>query len=418
MKIRNLLSAAGIAAMALSAGQAFAQSVELSFWSWRVEDKAFYDDIAKDYAAKTGVKVTFTPYKNTEYPTVLSAALAGGGGPDIIHARAYGALATLADAGYFLPLTKENVPNIVNFSDQLLAGAKGRTPPHNANIYGVPFATQALGIYYNKSVLKSAGIETLPKTWDEFKALCKTLKDKNIACLSNGSNDVPGLEQMFGVIGPNFYGGTAFFNDVIAGKKKFTDPAFVQAIAETAAMKDFLPRNHQGVGENEARTLFANGLAAFYMSGTWNIDTIRTLNAKADFGIMAAPPLKADGAAYVSNFADGNYAVNAKTKHAKAAADFVNYLASKEYGRRFTDTLKQSSAITGVAPSEPLLVALGEQASKNGTPFLMLVGFRYQNPNGSVMLRDGIQKIIQGGTTPEALAQEIQTGIATWHKFQ
>jgi raffinose/stachyose/melibiose transport system substrate-binding protein len=48
----------------------------------------------------------------------------------------------------------------------------------------------------------------------------------------------------------------------------------------------------------------------------------------------------------------------------------------------------------------------------------MLVGFRYANPNGSVMLRDGIQKIIQGQTTPEALAQDIQTGLATWHKFQ
>lgn len=416
--IKKLLSAAGIAAMALSAGQAFAQSVELSFWSWRVEDKAFYDDIAKDYAAKTGVKVTFTPYKNTEYPTVLSAALAGGGGPDIIHARAYGALATLADAGYFMPLTKDSVPNLANFSEQLLAGAKGRTPPHNANIYGVPFATQSVGAFYNKTVLKNAGVDALPKTWDEFKSLCNALKAKNIACLANGSNDVPGLEQMFGVIGPNFYGGTAFFEDVVAGKKKFTDPAFVKAIAETAAMKDFLPRNHQGVGENEARTIFANGQAAFFLAGVWNIEAIRTLNPKAEFDIMAAPPLAAGGAAFVSTFADGNYAVNAKTKHAKAATDFVNFLGSKEYARQFTDKLKQTSAVTGVAPSEPLLIALNEQAAKNGTPFIMLVGFRYQNPNGSVMLRDGIQKIIQGGTTPEALAQEIQTGLATWHKFQ
>ena len=46
----------------------------------------------------------------------------------------------------------------------------------------------------------------------------------------------------------------------------------------------------------------------------------------------------------------------------------------------------------------------------------MLVGFRYQNPNGSVMLRDGMQKVIQGQGTPASLAGEIQTGLATWHK--
>jgi raffinose/stachyose/melibiose transport system substrate-binding protein len=359
MAIKNMLSAAGIAAIALSAGQGFAQTVELSFWSWRVEDKAFYDDIAKDYATKTGVKIVFTPYKNTEYPTVLSAALAGGGGPDIIHARAYGALATLADAGYLLPLTKDNVPNLVNFTDQLLAGAKGRAAPHNANVYGAPFATQALGIYYNNTVLKNAGILALPKTWDEFKNTCKALKDKNIACLSNGSNDVPGLEQMFGVIGPNFYGGTSFFDAVIAGTKKFTDPAFVQAISETAAMKDYLPRNHQGVGENEARTIFANGLAAFYMSGTWNIDTIRTLNAKVDFGIMPAPPLKADSPAYVSNFADGNYTINAKTKNPKAALDFINYLGCAEtklggFGDRALRTVAGLAQRTGGEKRHPL----------------------------------------------------------------
>jgi raffinose/stachyose/melibiose transport system substrate-binding protein len=45
----------------------------------------------------------------------------------------------------------------------------------------------------------------------------------------------------------------------------------------------------------------------------------------------------------------------------------------------------------------------------------MLVGFRYQNPNGSVMLRDGIQKIMQGQGTPTTLASDIQTGLSSWY---
>jgi raffinose/stachyose/melibiose transport system substrate-binding protein len=54
--------------------------------------------------------------------------------------------------------------------------------------------------------------------------------------------------------------------------------------------------------------------------------------------------------------------------------------------------------------------------AKSGTPFLMLVGFRYENPNGSVLLRDGLQKLMQGQGTATTLAADIQAGLATWHK--
>lgn len=400
----------------LAGASSLSYATDLSFWSWRVEDKAFYDTIAKEYKAVSGDDVKFTPYKNTEYPTVLSAALAAGSGPDIIHTRAYGGLAALADADYLLAVNKGNVPNLAGFSDGVMLGAIGRKPPHDKNSYGVPFATQSLGIFYNKQVLAKAGITGLPKTWDEFKAICKALKEKKVTCIANGGKDTPGLEQMFGVMGPNFYGGTAFYNSVMAGNKNFTDPGFVKAIEEAVALKDYFPPNQLGVGENESRTLFASDMAAFYFTGTWNIDTIKDLNPKADFDIMPAPPLVAGGPTYVATFADGNYSINAKTAKRDAALKFLNFLASKEYGQKFTVELKQMSAVPGTKAADPILAAFGEQAARHGTPFLMLVGFRYQNPNGSVMLRDGIQKVMQGQGTPASLAADIQAGLATWHK--
>ena len=402
-------------ALAVCAGSA-SYATELSFWSWRVEDKAFYDTIAKDYKAISGDDVKFQAYKNTEYPTVLAAALAAGGGPDIIHTRAYGGLAALADADYLLAVNKGNVPNLAAFGDGVMLGAMGRKPPHDKNTYGVPFATQALGIFYNKQVLAKAGITAMPKTWDEFKNICKTLKEKKVACIANGSGDAPGLEQMFGVIGPNFYGGTAYFNSVVNGSKNFTDPGFIKAIEEVVSFKEYMPQNQMSVGENESRTLFATGMAAYYFTGTWNIDTIKELNPKAEFDIMPAPPVTVGGPVFVPTFADGNYSINAKSPKRDAALKFLNYLASKEFGQRFTTELRQQSAVPGVKANDPILASFGEQSSRNGTPFLMLVGFRYQNPNGSVMLRDGIQKVIQGTGTPASLASEIQTGLATWHK--
>ena len=94
--MKKTLRSISLAALACTSTLSFA--VDLTFWSWRVEDKDFYDAIAKEYKAISGDDVKFTGYKNTEYPTVLSAALAAGSGPDIIHTRAYGGLAALADA--------------------------------------------------------------------------------------------------------------------------------------------------------------------------------------------------------------------------------------------------------------------------------------------------------------------------------
>jgi len=393
-----------------------AHAADLSFWSWRVEDKVFYEKIAQQYKAKTGDTIKFTAYKNTEYPTVLSAALAGGGGPDIIHARAYGGLSNLADASYLVPLTPAQIPELARMGDNVLAGATGFKPPHDKVLYGVPFATQSLGIYVNKALLVANGITTTPKTWDEFKAMCRQLKAKGVTALANGVKDAPVLEQMFGVVGPGFYGGTPFFKDVMAGRKNFTASEFVRAIEEVVSLREFMPPNALGIAENEARTLFAMGQAAFFMSGTWNIDTIRDLNPKMEFDFMPAPPVKPGAPTWMSTFADGNYAVNASSKNREAAQRFVAYLASKEFGQQFSDELRQISAVPDVVPTDPLLAQISRTSQQQGTPFIMLVGFRYQNPNGSVMLRDGLQKLLQGQGSAQTLANELHTGLSTWHR--
>lgn len=406
----------GLGCALLAAACHVGNATELTFWSWRVEDKAFYDQVAKNYKKISGDDVKFTAYKNTEYPTVVSAALAGGGGADIIHTRAYGGLSNLSDAGYLVPLTTASVPNLAKFSEDTLVGARGHKPPHDKAVYGVPFATQSLGILYNRQLLAANGVATPSKTWDEFKAVCRQLKAKGVIPLANGAKEAPILEQMFGIVGPNHYGGTDYFKGVMSGRKAFTDPEFVSAIDEVVSLREFMPPNALGIGENDSRTLFAGGMAAFFLTGTWNIDAVKEVNAKLDFDIMPAPPLKAGGPTWVSTFADGNYSVNASSKNREAALKFLNYLASKEFGQLFTDELRQTSAVPEARSTDKVLAGIGQATREHGTPFLMLVGFRYQNPNGSVLLRDGLQKLMQGQGTSLKLAQDIQAGLASWHK--
>ena len=83
---------------------------ELTFWSWRPEDKVFYEEQAALFQEKTGISVKFTPYVATEYNAILATALTAGSGPDVMQVRPYGGMANLSDAGNFLALTTKDVP--------------------------------------------------------------------------------------------------------------------------------------------------------------------------------------------------------------------------------------------------------------------------------------------------------------------
>jgi multiple sugar transport system substrate-binding protein len=48
------------------------------------------------------------------------------------------------------------------------------------HLWSIPFATNNVGIFYRPSLFQAAGIETLPKTWEEFRAVARQLtRDRN-----------------------------------------------------------------------------------------------------------------------------------------------------------------------------------------------------------------------------------------------
>src|SRR3954454_5938414 len=86
------LAAASGALSASTIGRAFAQAqTEITFWTWRQEDRSQYTQLFNDFTKKTpDVKVVFQGYENQSYGTVLCTALAAGKGPDVVHIKLYG----------------------------------------------------------------------------------------------------------------------------------------------------------------------------------------------------------------------------------------------------------------------------------------------------------------------------------------
>ncbi len=386
------------------------EPVKLTFWSWRVEDKWAYDKMIQVFEQRNpGIKVEFIPFKATEYNTILSSALTAGKGPDIIHLRAYGGLETFAAPGFIAPLDFQSVPELKSFSLQLLAGARGRK---DGKLYGVPFATQSLVVHYNKKLFAKSNL-AVPKTWDEFLTVLKTLKTNGILPLANGGKEGWTLEVLSGAVAPNFYGGTTFYDAVTRGQTSFKDPMYTGALAKLLELRPYMHPNFMGVDYATMQQLFINEQAAMFIGGAWEIGFFKAQNKDLDFDVFVVPPAKAGQTPWVSSYNDGNYGVYAKTPNPEAALKFIRFTATREFGQMFTDMLAQLSAVPGVEVKDPILKHV-QELSRKATPYIMLVGFRWQAPTGSTLLQSALQAMMAGTKTPDQVGDEVTRGLSVW----
>lgn len=401
-------------ALALVLAAAFLASAlaqtNLSFWSWRTEDVAAYEKfIAAFHAENPDVNVTFTPYLNTEYNTIVATALQGGGGPDIVHLRAYGGMESLANAGLLVRLD-DKVPALAGFDPGILLGATNRA---DGGVYGVPFALQTVQVLYNEAMFERLGLAE-PTTWAEFLALGDALKASGVYALANGSLEPWTVETLFGGVAPTFYGGTDFFTAITAGDIDFTDPRFAAALQRMVDLRPYLADNYMGVGYTDMQTLFAFEQAGMLIGGSYELGNMRNLNPDLRVGSFAVPADDAATPAHVSYYVDGSYGINAASPHQEAALRFIEFLASQEFGQMFTDELSQISAVPGTTPTSPALAGMVAMMNEIGTPYLMLTAFRFGQPSGSTLLQNEMQAVLGGTKTVDEAVANIQRGVAEW----
>lgn len=406
----TMIRTGAILSAVLVAAPAFAQ--DLTFWSWRQEDRAAYEQFIDTFeAANPGINVKFETFEAANYNTILSTALAGGTGPDVMMVRAYGGLENVALAGYLEPLSTDNVPALADFAAPALAAESVRA---DGKVYAVPFASQTQLVIYNKALFDANGLEE-PQTWDELVAASQALKDAGIIPFANGTATAWQNETVTFGLGSSLMG-TDFYNELMAGTADFTDARFTGALAAVVELAgNYFPDGFIGLDYPSAQQLFASGMAGMFVGGSYEMATFMGLNKDIELGVFAAPGKTADDAKLVGLYFDGGYAANAAGTNKEASVKFLNYLASHEFGQAFANTLSNISTVPGVTFDNPLLAEVND-LNKSSIPYLMLAHFRYGEPSGSVLIQGEMQKLFAGETTPEAIGEALTSGLAAWYE--
>ena len=411
MKPSRSLAALGAALLVSvsAAGAAFAQET-VTLWSWRTEDEAAMNRIFDRFeAANPDIKVDlqFTP--DADYQNRLATALRGGKGPDVAQLKAYGELQPLVEAGYLEPLN-ELVPALADMPDTATGGVVAIS---DGKFYGVPYSVPVLGVFYNTDIFAANGID-VPRTYADFVAAADKLKAAGVTPIASGGaqGSAWALEIGVGMIGPTIYG-AGFYDEMMSGAATFEDPRFVATLKRFAELKPYYSEGFAGVDYTTSTQQFINGEAAMFFGGSWENGSFKAQNPNLNFSVFAFPGDEATDTPLVAAFSDGSYGLVADSQKKEAASKVLNWMASLEFAQLFADELGWPAARPDVTSNDPVLKAMIAMQA-NTTPYLSLVGFRWQSPTASSVIQAEVIDMVEGNIAPEKLAADVQAAISTW----
>ena len=289
----------------------------------------------------------------------------------------------------------------------------------DGEIYGIPnqFATTCL-VYYNAEMFKEIGYDSFPTTWDEFFDAGAKFREKGVDMVALGNKDKwPAESCILSALGDRFTG-IDWTNSIIArdGQAKFTDQAFVDALAllQRMSAEGILNADYNTVNNDQSQAYVYNGKAACTFEGFW---AVSSFNAKADpevlpnIEVAMMPTLDGTGTNATSGGAGWFCGLSNALEGAKkdAALDFLFYVYGIGYSEDLAGTYGDLAPMVtegGDASELPALtvkaLACLEDASFSPIYDILM--------EGSVIdvMNAGLQELLNGTKTPEALAEEIQ----------
>lgn len=396
----------------VSADISAATPVVVDVWGWRAEDMGFWEGPVQKAMDKIypNIKVKYTHYQGTEYDSILSVAMQGGSGPDVMLLRRGAPLQKYAEAGALVALD-DKVPELRAFTST----AQQVQYTGDGKVYGVPFAIQTLQVFYNKSIFKKFGLE-IPKSWSEFISVCTKLKANGVTPIGVPGKEGWALSFVHYAIGASYL--KEWTPKALKGEASLTSPQFVGVLDKMLSLRTFFQNNYSGFGYEDMRMMFATEQVAMVIDGIWSAKVFATSNPKLDMGIFLIPAETATADKGMFLYLDGSYGVNAKAKNMEAALALIRFTATKEFGQLFTDFTGECSAVPGVrVATNPVLAQAVGWAAQYGMPAIYSVGspLDYGNPSIKSLFDSDLQGLLAGKISSTELAQRMQASLAAWY---
>ncbi|MEV8567545.1 extracellular solute-binding protein [Streptomyces sp. NPDC051322] len=346
---------------------------------------------------EAGVKIKRTGFDTSDLGNKTLLAAQQGNSPDVLIVD-NPVVSTLAEAGV-LTTTDETKLDTSKVDPNLLAAGQS-----GGKTYGTPIGANTLALYYNKKVLKKAGVDIASvKDWTSLTAALDKVKKagkKGITFSAIGTEE--GSFQFL----PWFWGAGA----------KLTAVDSAQAVSALSLWKDWLKKGYapNSVLNNTQTTSwqeFASGDYAFSENGTWQLANAK--KAGFDYGVLPIPASAGGSAAAPTGGEFVTIPVQDDTARYTTSQKLATCLTSNQNLYDTDTTLSyvaptsevQDKQVAADAQLKPWVDAV--KAAKGRTSDDL--GTKY--PKISEQLWKAVQSALSGSTSPKDALAAAQSAV-------
>ena len=386
----------------------------ITFWhnATAGDGKQYWEDLAKAFEKKTGVKVQIQAIQNEDFEGKLTTAMQDpASGPDVYMTLGGAKTKDMVDAGQVMDITDKISDTVKKQMSSSLESVS-----YDGKVYGVPVTVQPGGIWYSKDLFKQAGIDAVPTTFSELKTDVQKLRSAGIEPIALGGKDAWPVGHWYYWLSMRECSPKAYAKGV--NDKDFSDSCWVKAGDD---LKDLLDANafNEGFltttaqqGASSSAGLLANHKAAMELMGTWEPGVLKDLTPDkkdmADLGYFAFPTMDG-GEGDPTAIMGGSDGMAVGEWAPEEAVDFLNFVSEKEWQEKYAEafsTIPANKEAQDVVTNEALKQVLTVYNDASSVSMWLDTVFGQNIGNA---LNEGVVNMMAG----QGSAQDIVKGVET-----
>ena len=347
------------------------------------------------------VHVTGASVDGETYKTKQTIELSSSSPPDVFYSWEGGRAKEIIDNGFAADLT----PYYAKYGwDKSLVPAGVTLATFNGKKYFVPTEVGASVVWYRKDLYEKLGL-SVPKTWDELMANAAKAKAAGMAGFMLANQKKWPSQFMWSAMLVNKHG-LDTYEGLIGNKIAWTDPRAVDITAMMKKLADdgMFEQSFNSIDVGPAMVPWTAGKALHWYQGSFNLGRFRGDAKQCCVVPMDFFPMPAfgDKKPVMSVFAEDTIMIHAKSPNKDAAAEFLNWMVSKDAMSKKLEIDKPypsnaSADLTGLTEMEQ---RLGKAIADAGAFTFMHVDHATP-PAISDQFLDGVQGVLSGAMTPE-----------------
>jgi len=212
------------------------------------------------FTTATGIAVKENIVDHTTFQNQITNYL--GGTPDTAYTWFSGfRMKFFAEKGLSVPIDDLWAKVKDNFAEGFQQAVVG----NDGKVYGIPVDYYPWAVFYRKSLFSDKGY-TVPKTWDDLKALCTKMQGDGLTPIAFADQEGWPAMGTFDILNLRL-NGYDFHVGLMAGKEKWTDPKVTAVFQKWAEILPYHTKNYAGMKWTDAATTLLKKESGMFLLG-------------------------------------------------------------------------------------------------------------------------------------------------------